>query len=99
MPAPGIWFSCARTGLAQNERTGKNTLQSRTAEYFQLLEIDDRAALECELDCIVEDAIQQALANPTHGILVTRHGPGTFTIELSKEVSPGLIGERDLTKT
>jgi hypothetical protein len=67
-----------------------------TKGYAATLEIDSRSVLEDELDSLVDDAIQHALANPGRGILVTRRGPGTFTIELSDEVPQGTITERDL---
>jgi len=67
-----------------------------TQNFAVTLEIKSRADLEDELDRLVDDAIQHALYNPGRGILVTRSGPGSFTIELSDEVPQGAITERDL---
>jgi hypothetical protein len=66
-------------------------------DYAKTLEIDSRRVLEDELDRIVDDAIGHALANPGHGVLVTRRGSRTFTVELSDQVRQGMIDELDLT--
>ncbi|AMM34443.1 hypothetical protein SA2016_3786 [Sinomonas atrocyanea] len=69
----------------------------KTTDYAVTLEIDSREGLEAELDRIVDQAIQHALANPGHGILVTRRAHGSFAIELSADVPQGTIAELDLT--
>jgi hypothetical protein len=58
--------------------------------------VDSCRVLETELDRAVDQAIQHALANPGHGILVTRHAPATFTVEFSRMVPQGIISELDL---
>lgn len=68
-----------------------------TTDYAKTLEIDSRKPIEAELDRVVDIAIQHALAKPGQGILVTRHGPGSFTVELSGTVPPGTTAELDLT--
>lgn len=90
-PRPGA-------GIPAKERARKKepTVRPTTKDYAATLEIKSRTVLEDELDRIVDDAIQHALANPGHGILVTRHSPGTFTIEISDEVPQGTITELDL---
>ncbi|KHL05551.1 hypothetical protein [Sinomonas humi] len=69
----------------------------KTTDYAGTVEIDSRKVLEVELDRLVDHAIEHALANPGHGILVTRHSQATFTVELSTEVPQGTIAEIDLT--
>ena len=73
-------------------------MKLETRDYARTLEIESRKVLEDELDRIVDDDVQHALANPGPGILVTRQGPGTFTVELSDEAPQGIIAELDLTK-
>ena len=68
-----------------------------SGSYTTTLKIDSRTALEGELDRIVNEAVQHAVARPGHGILVTRHAFGTFTVELSNEVPQGTIAELDIT--
>lgn len=58
--------------------------------------IDRRDELERTLDTAVEEAIQEAIKNPGHGIRVTRHDHQTFTVELTQGVSEGMIEELDL---
>ena len=72
-------------------------MTSRTSRFFRTLEINTRKVLESELDRLVDHAIHQALRCPGHGILVTRHAPGSFTVELSSEVPQGTIAELDLS--
>ncbi|MCH6472391.1 hypothetical protein [Sinomonas terrae] len=68
----------------------------KTIDYAKTLEIDSRKVLEAELDRVVDHAIQHALDTPGHGILVTRHSPGSFTVELTADVPQGIIAELDL---
>ena len=73
-------------------------MKVRSVDYIRTLEVDSPKVLEAELDRVVAEAIQQALANPGLGILVTRHAPGTFTVELSCNVPQGIIAELDLIR-
>lgn len=41
-------------------------------------------------------AQERALREGNHGILVTRHGPASFTVILSADVPYGITQERDL---
>lgn len=68
----------------------------KSSDYAATLHADSRRVLETELDRVIDQAIQHALANPGHGILLTRHAPGSFTAELSTDVSQGIIAELDL---
>lgn len=81
---------------AAPRRGGQNI---KREDYAKTLEIEHRSALESELDRVVDEAIEHGLANPGHGILVTRTGQGTFRIELSEEVPQGTITEADVTST
>ena len=59
------------------------------------IRIAHRRDLEVQLNRAVERAITEALREPGHGVLVTRHDYRTFTVELTKDVPPGLTAERD----
>jgi hypothetical protein len=48
------------------------------------------------LDAAEKLARAQAFKEGSHGILVTRHGPTSFTVDLSPEVPYGITRERDL---
>jgi hypothetical protein len=48
------------------------------------------------LDAAEKLAREQALREVNHGILVTRHGPTSFTVNLSPDVPYGITQERDL---
>lgn len=63
--------------------------------YEVKVTIGDRSELEDRLDKTVEHAIAEALRNPGHGLLVTRHDAHNFTVELSREVPQGTILEHD----
>ncbi|WP_139007257.1 hypothetical protein [Arthrobacter crystallopoietes] len=45
------------------------------------------------LDIVVEDLRHLAVNKGTHGILVTKTGPGQFTVELSENVPYGITEE------
>jgi hypothetical protein len=45
------------------------------------------------LDIVVEELRHLAVAEGTHGILVTKTGPGQFTVELSEAVPFGVTEE------
>lgn len=48
------------------------------------------------LDTAEELALNQAIeSDGRHGILVTRHGPGSFTVAVSDEVPYGTTHERE----
>ena len=69
----------------------------KTTDYAKTIEAESWRALEEELDRLTDEAIQHALGKPGLGILVTRQAPGSFSIELSDKVPPGIIAELDLT--
>jgi hypothetical protein len=48
------------------------------------------------LDAAEKLARERALSAGRHGILVTRHGPTSFTVTLSPDVPYGITQERDL---
>jgi hypothetical protein len=45
------------------------------------------------LDTVVEELQRHAIEEGTHGILVTKTGPGQFTAELSEDVPYGITEE------
>jgi ribosomal protein S12 methylthiotransferase accessory factor YcaO len=48
------------------------------------------------LEAAERSAQERALREGNHGILVTRHGPTSFTVALSADVPYGVTQERDL---
>ena len=48
------------------------------------------------LDAAEKLARERALSEGSHGILVTREGPTSFTVNLSPDVPYGITQERDL---
>jgi hypothetical protein len=59
--------------------------------------VTDRGSRDMELDAAVTAVREQAFLEGRRGILVTRHAPGTFIVELSDEVPYGVTLERDTT--
>jgi hypothetical protein len=51
------------------------------------------AEAERLLDIVVDELRGLAVKEGTHGILVTRTGPGQFTVELSEDVPYGVTEE------
>lgn len=49
------------------------------------------------LEAAEKSARERALREGNHGILVTRHGPASFTVNLSPDVPFGITQERDLS--
>jgi hypothetical protein len=45
------------------------------------------------IDVVVEELQRIAVEEGTHGILVTKTGPGQFTVELSEDVPYGVTEE------
>jgi hypothetical protein len=68
----------------------KKKITATTAEEAQRL-----------LDIVVEELRHLAVNEGTHGILVTKTGPGQFTVELSDNVPYGITEEAvaDLTES
>jgi photosystem II stability/assembly factor-like uncharacterized protein len=48
-----------------------------------------------DLNAAVELAQQHAMREGKHGVLVTRHGPSSFTVAVSGDVPFGITQERD----
>ena len=63
------------------------------AEFPLTLTVADRASMDSQLEAAVTAAKAQALAEKRHGILVTRHSMGEFTVALSETVPFGLTRE------
>jgi hypothetical protein len=57
---------------------------------------DEPQLIAERLDAAEKLAQVQALREGSHGILVTRHGPNSFTVTLSADVPYGITQERDL---
>jgi hypothetical protein len=57
---------------------------------------DEPRLIDERLDAAEKLAQERALREGRHGILVTRHGPTSFTVALSLVVPYGTTQERDL---
>ncbi|AUI50613.1 hypothetical protein SAMN04489742_2077 [Arthrobacter crystallopoietes] len=62
--------------------TAQKKITATTAEEAQRL-----------LDIVVDELRRLAVAEGTHGILVTKTGPGQFSVELSENVPYGITEE------
>ena len=56
---------------------------------------DTRRLVSEDLNAAVELAQQRAMGEGKHGVLVTRHGPASFTVAVSGEVPYGITLERE----
>jgi hypothetical protein len=56
---------------------------------------DEPHLIEGDLNAAVELAQQQALNEGRPGILVTRHGPASFTVAVSADVPFGITREHE----
>lgn len=54
---------------------------------------DNPQSIQEDISAAVDIARQQAMKDGRHGILVTRLGPGSFTVTLSKNVPYGTTQE------
>lgn len=70
-----------------------NTAPRITISAVTGSEVDEK------LNASVRKLQQLAKDNPTRGILVTRLGPGRFTVELSTEVPYGFTQEQEATQS
>lgn len=57
------------------------------------IHVDDRQILDERLDAAVKDLQEAAMLTGTHGIMVTRNRPGSYTATLSDEVPFGMTRE------
>ncbi|BCW66752.1 hypothetical protein NicSoilB4_15150 [Arthrobacter sp. NicSoilB4] len=57
---------------------------------------DEPQLIAERLEAAERSAQERALREGNHGILVTRHGPTSFTVTLSADVPYGITQERDL---
>ena len=57
---------------------------------------DEPQLIAERLEAAERSAQERALREGNHGILVTRHGPTSFTVALSADVPYGITQERDL---
>ncbi len=56
---------------------------------------DTVAVIDERLNRAVDAAQAEALREGRHGVLVTRHGPGSYTVAVSIDVAYGLTQERE----
>jgi hypothetical protein len=57
------------------------------------IHVDNRKVLDERLDAAVKCLQEAAMATGTHGIMVTRNRPGSYTATLSDEVPFGMTRE------
>ena len=57
------------------------------------IHVTSRHALDEHLEAVVNDLQELAMLPGSHGILVTRHGPGNYTVALSEQVPFGVTRE------
>ena len=57
------------------------------------IQVDDRQILDERLDAAVKDLQEAAMLTGTHGIIVTRNRPGSYTATLSEQVPFGMTRE------
>lgn len=69
-------------------------MRTITPDLTLAVTVTNRASLERQLDEAVTAARERAMRERCRGILVTRHGPHCFTVELSETVPFGLTRER-----
>jgi hypothetical protein len=57
------------------------------------IHVNDRHILDERLDAAVKDLQEAAMLTGTHGIVVTRNRPGSYTVALSDQVPFGMTRE------
>ncbi|MGN7252859.1 MULTISPECIES: hypothetical protein [unclassified Arthrobacter] len=57
------------------------------------IHVDHRQILDERLDAAVKDLQEAAMLTGTHGIIVTRNRPGSYTATLSEQVPFGMTRE------
>ncbi|WP_395400642.1 hypothetical protein ACHMXB_18130 [Arthrobacter sp. UC242_113] len=57
------------------------------------IHVEDRRILDERLDAAVKDLQEAAMLTGTHGIIVTRNKPGSYTATLSEQVPFGMTRE------
>jgi hypothetical protein len=57
------------------------------------IQVNDRQILDERLDAAVKDLQEAAMPAGTHGIIVTRNRPGSYTATLSDQVPFGMTRE------
>ena len=57
------------------------------------IQVDNRKVLDERLDAAVKCLQEAAMLTRTHGIVVTRNRPGSYTAALSEEVPFGMTRE------
>ncbi|MFE4545011.1 hypothetical protein [Arthrobacter sp. NPDC056727] len=57
------------------------------------IQVDSRKVLDERLDAAVKCLQEAAMLAGTHGIIVTRHRPGSYTATLSDQVPFGMTRE------
>lgn len=72
-------------------------MKTTTATDVLTVTATDPDSRNLELDAAVATMEKQAILDGCRGILVKRHTPQTFTVELSNEVPFGLTREQDVS--
>jgi hypothetical protein len=88
---PGM--SAAALEAASQSRFEKDRYMQTASDFHTAVTVTDRASMQRQLDEAVSAAKAQAMGEGSKGILVTRHGYGSFTVALSDAVPFGLTRE------
>lgn len=67
-----------------------DSISTTTVKQITASTVDEAQRL---LDIVVDELQRLAVEEGSHGILVTKTGPGQFTVELSEDVPYGITEE------
>jgi hypothetical protein len=83
--------------VRKDHRESRKRRMIRTTENGRCYGVtgDEPRLIEEHLNRAVELARQRAVEEGRHGVLVTRHGPASFTVAVSADVPYGITRERE----
>jgi hypothetical protein len=83
--------------VRKDHRESRKRRMIRTTENKRCYGVtgDEPHLIEEHLNRAVELARQRAEEEGRHGVLVTRHGPASFTVAVSADVTYGITRERE----
>jgi hypothetical protein len=84
----------SRIPRTTESRNGRVIMTIETGRIYRVTGDTARMVSE-DLNAAVELAQRHAMGEGKHGVLVTRHGPVSFTVAVSREVPYGITQERE----
>jgi photosystem II stability/assembly factor-like uncharacterized protein len=84
----------SRIPRTTESRNGTVIMTTETGRIYRVTGDTPRMVSE-DLDAAAELAQQHAMGEGKHGVLVTRHGPASFTVAVSGDVPYGTTRERE----